>query len=238
MKIWINISLFLSLLVSSTLCLAEEAAAYYRYKDKDGNIVMSSTLPPEYANDGYEMLNSSGSVIETVAPRKSDAEIQKEAANLKQLEIEKQKAELQQQKDQAQQHKDEILLKSFNSQQDIERARDDKIASIKVLEEIVIENMDGLERQLSVAKNAAATYQQGGQAVPEKLQKTIDSSIRQIQDNKAFLERKEAEKKEIAEKYQALIQRFQEIQAKRPVAEGSSSSPATETESTPNSPGP
>lgn len=224
MKIWINTSLFILALFSLSLCFADEAA-YYRYKDKDGNKVMSSTLPPEFANDGYEVLNSSGSVIETVAPRKSDLEIQKEAANLKQLEIEKQKAELQHQKDREQQHKDEILLKSFNSQQDIERARDDKIASIKVLEEIVKENMEGLERQLSVAKNAAATYQQGGQIIPEKLQKTIDDSIRQIQDNKAFLERKEIEKKEIAEKYQALIQRFQEIQQKHTATEGSASVP-------------
>lgn len=226
MKIWINISLLLSALLSATVCFGQEAA-YYRYKDKDGNTVMSSILPPEYANEAYEKLNRSGDVIETVAPRKSDTQIQKEADELKKREADKRQAELQHQKEQEQRHKDSILLKSFNTQEDIERARNDKIASIKVLEEIVKENLDGLERQLSVAQSAAKTYQQSSQKIPEKLQQTIDTTLRQIQDNKAFLERKTLEKKDIEEKYQALIQRFNDLEKKRPTTSAPAAAPAT-----------
>lgn len=226
MKIWINISLLLSALLSAALCFGQDAA-FYRYKDKDGNTVMSSTLPPEYANGAYETLNHSGDVLETVAPRKSDAQIQKEADDLKKREVDKQQAELQHQKDEEQRHKDDILLKSFSTQQDIERARSDKMASIKVLEDIVKENLEGLQRQLSVAQNAAKTYQQSSQKIPEKLQHTIDSTLRQIHDNNAFLERKALEKKDIEEKYQALIQRFNEVEKKRSTTSVPAAAPAT-----------
>jgi hypothetical protein len=226
MKIWINISLVLSALLSATLCFGQEAA-YYRYKDKDGNTVMSSTLPPEYANGGYETLNHSGAVIETIAPRKSEAQIQIEAEALKKREADKQQAELQHQKDEEQRRKDDILLKSFSTQQDIERSRNDKMASIKVLEEIVKENLEGLERQLSVAQNAAKTYQQSNQKIPEKLQHTIDNTLRQIHNNKAFLERKALEKKDIDKKYQALIQRFNDVEKKRSTTVAPATAPAT-----------
>lgn len=216
MKFWINFSFF-TLCLCTSLCWAQEPA-YYRYKDKDGNTVMSSSLPPEYANSGYETLNSSGSVIEKVPPRESDEQIQKEANKQKELLEKQRQALIQQEKDQEQQHKDDILLKSFSSEQDIERARDDKLASIKVLEEIVRENIQGLERQLTTARNSAAMYQQSGQKIPDKLQKTIDDSVRQLTDNKAFLDRKAAEKKEIETKYQSLLEHFKSIEIKRKTA--------------------
>lgn len=214
MKIWTKYWLVISICLYATVGWSEEPT-YYRYKDKDGNTVISSSLPPEYANSGYETLNNSLSVIEKVPPRKSDAEIAKEAA-LQKEQLEKQRqAQIELEKKQQQEHKDEVLLKSFNTEQDIERTRNDKLSSIKVLEEIVKENMQGLERQLGTARNAAATYQQAGQKVPEKIQQTIDDSVRQINDSKEFLERKAAEKKDIQAKYELLLGRFKELEKSR-----------------------
>lgn len=185
---------------------------YYRYKDKDGSLVMSSELPPEAANNGYDVLNSMGEVIEKVPPRKTEAELQKEAENQKLLQSQKQQDELKREQAKEQNRKDEILLKSFNSAADIERARSDKIASIIVLEEIMKENLHGLKKQLAEAQGAAATYQESKQPIPPKLQTTIDNTLRQIKESNSFLERKQNEKKEIDLKYKAILDRFMELQ--------------------------
>jgi len=216
MKPWLSTTLALVALMSPLTSSAQ--TEYYRYKDKDGNTVMSSALPPEVANDGYEVLNAMGEVVEKVPPRKSEAQLKAEADALKKQQSQQKAAEIQREQAEIQERKDEILLKSFSNLGDIERARNDKMASIQVLEEIVKENLEGLEKQLTDAKNAAASYKQGGQKIPDKLQTTIDNTMRQISESKAFLERKSEEKKEIQSKYEAIIIRFKELQQKQSAA--------------------
>ncbi len=77
---WIKILLLSSCLqVGQTLALDN----YYRYKDKDGQVVISNSLPAEVANSGYEIVSPMGNVVEKVLPRKSQDEI---AADAKALE--------------------------------------------------------------------------------------------------------------------------------------------------------
>lgn len=219
-KIWINILFISGCSFHAAQALAQDN--YYRYKDKDGNTVISNSVPAEVSNTGYEVVSPMGNVVETVLPRKTDAEIAADAKLIeqqreaqKQIEISKQHADMQA-------HKDNILLKSFASVADINRAKDDKLASIAVLENIVQENLGGLQKQLKDAKAAAATYEAKAQPLPASLQKTISESERQIKDGQAFLERKKAEKLEIEAKYKTLTEHFLELQAsqtKLPAAE-------------------
>lgn len=203
-KNWIKIGL----LLLSSICFSSNIIAqgnYYRYKDKDGHPVISSTLPSEVVDLGYEIISPRGTVIETISPRESKEQQVSEGELEKQAEIDRKKA-------QVQAHKDEILLKSFTNETDIERSRKEKIASIEVLEEIVHENIDRLQKQLNREKNSAANYTGQNQKIPEKLQKTIDETLRQINENKAFLERKKTEKVQINTKYKGLVERFRYLQ--------------------------
>lgn len=205
---WIKITFIL-------LCFyaANAWADYYRYKDKDGHIVIGTTLPPEMADHGYQIIGPRGNVIQTVDPRESEAEIKLDTeAELKEKEKAKQ-AEFAQKQAEMQVHKDEILLKSFSSEADIARSRDEKIASIKVLEEIVHENITRLEKQLKDTQSSIASYEQAKKSVPDNLKKTVEETERQIKENQAFLERKKSEINEINTKYQGLIDRFQKLQS-------------------------
>ncbi len=121
------------------------------------------------------------------------------------------KEQAQQKQAELQAKKDDILLKSFTNEEDITRSRDDKIASIAVLEEITNENISRLKKQLEHANLSKTTYEKEGQKIPADLQKTIDESSRQIQDNMAFLERKKVEKDKINTDYEALLKRFQQL---------------------------
>ncbi|HRE31529.1 MAG TPA: hypothetical protein PLD88_06080, partial [Candidatus Berkiella sp.] len=106
------------------------------------------------------------------------------------------------------------------------RTRNNKLASIAVLENIIKENLGGLEKQLKDAQTAALTYKQKSQLLPDSLQKTITESERQIKDGQAFLERKKSEKLEIIEKYRLLAEHFTKLQTTKT----GSQAPSTTTE--------
>lgn len=185
---------------------------FYRYKDKNGKIVITSALPEEANSIGYEIISPRGNVIETIPPPKSAAEI---AAEEKAQEVQKQaetKAQEAKKIQELQAHKDEILLKAFSNEEDIIRSRDDKIASIAVLEGIAHENIVRLQKQLNEVKSAADTYQRQNQPIPENLQNAIKDTRRQINENQAFLDSKKVEKQQITANYQKLLERFQQIQ--------------------------
>ncbi len=211
-NIWIKILFVIGCHLHTSAVLAGQDN-YYRYKDKDGNTVISNSVPADVSNSGYEIVSPMGNVIETVLPRKSDAEIAAEAKAIEQQREAQKQAEATKLQAEQQAHKDNILLKSFTSVADINRAKEDKLASIAVLENIVQENLGGLEKQLNDAKAAALTYESKSQPMPATLQKTITESERQIKDGKAFLERKKAEKLEIETKYKALTEHFLELQS-------------------------
>ncbi|HRE31530.1 MAG TPA: DUF4124 domain-containing protein, partial [Candidatus Berkiella sp.] len=73
---WVKILLVIS---NTSMACAFAQDNYYRYKDKEGNVVISNSVPADVANSGYEVVSPTGNVIETVLPRKSDAEIAAEA---------------------------------------------------------------------------------------------------------------------------------------------------------------
>jgi len=63
--------IFAGLLILSQSTYALE---YYRYKDEKGIVAIDATIPPEYVKYGYEVLNSMGLVVRTVAPELSEEE--------------------------------------------------------------------------------------------------------------------------------------------------------------------
>lgn len=207
---WIKITCAIGLFALAHGSFANDTF-YYRYKDTDGHQVISSTLPPDAADLGYEIISPRGNVIKTILPAKSKEEI---AADQKALEVKRQ-ADLKviedKKHEELQAKKDDILLKSFSNEEDIVRSRDEKIASIQVLEQIMHENMTRLNNQLKSAKETKTSLEKAGHVVPESLKKTITDSERQIKDNEAFLQRKKVEIENIQTKYQGLITRFHEI---------------------------
>ncbi len=203
------------LLVALSLPVFADSQNYYKYKDAEGHTIISNTLPPEVSNQGYEVISPLGNVVEKISPKKTAEELNKEAVQQKQQEEVIHKTKMIHQKAEAQAHKDDLLLRSFSSLADIDRAKNDKLSSIVVLEEIIRENMMGLNKQLTDAKLAALNYQHNHQKIPDSLQKTIHESERQIRENTAFLERKKNEKNEIHTKYELLKERFQQLQPQK-----------------------
>lgn len=217
-----------ALSVQSHSAFSKEASELYRYKDKAGQIVVDSVLPPEYANTGYEIISERGNVIETVPPKRTQADIEKEKEALiaKKAAEEAEKERLS--KIAEERRKDEVLLMSYSSEKDIEESKNGKLASIEVLENITKDHITQLTKQLDEARTAAANYERMGRSIPDNILKTIEESKRQIQENENFLVTKAEEKNKITHQFQQDLARFKTLKAKA----NQSSQPTTSTPST------
>jgi len=172
---------------------------------------MSGNLPAQYANDGYDVVTARGNVIEHVPAKKTAQELEIDAK----LKVEEQKRQAEQASIQAaidkEKRQDYILLQTFMATQDIERLRDEKIASIKIVEGITLENLKRLRDQLDTARDAAANFERMGKPTPTNVTKTISESKRQIKDSEDFIQRKHMEKLKITKEFTRTLERFNKL---------------------------
>lgn len=192
-----------------------EKIKYYRYKDKDGAYVIDSTLPAEYANDGYDIVTPRGNVIERIPARKSDELLKKEALLKKKLEAQKLRAKARQKQAIERRRKDEVLLKMYSSTQDIIRSRDEKIQSLDIVLDIT---KDNIKRQKTILKSTKARIDQlekENQPIPESLKVQYEKTKLNIKNSKDFIKEKELFIKKIRKKYQKQIERFDYLESKK-----------------------
>ncbi|MCS5707447.1 hypothetical protein CC99x_000870 [Candidatus Berkiella cookevillensis] len=201
--------LFATLLSVYLVTSFAQTPQFYRYKDENGSYIISNTLPPEAAALGYDIVTSRGNVIEHIAPKKSAADLAKEAELEKQKEIEKKLSEEKAQQALVQSRKDEVLLKLFSCKEDIIRSRDEKISSIEVLVSITKENINRQINVLKDAKKKMLELQQTGQPLPPHLQNLLNDTRENIKESKAFLKQKKLEIVDVHNQYQSQIERFE-----------------------------
>ena len=97
--------------------LGAAEARIYRYLDNNGKTAFNSFIPPEFAKNGYSILNQKGQVLETVAPTLTREVLATQSA-------EQEKLREQQEALRAQKEADNILLRLYRAPEDIEHKRD------------------------------------------------------------------------------------------------------------------
>ncbi|MBT8449008.1 MAG: DUF4124 domain-containing protein [Gammaproteobacteria bacterium] len=178
----------------------------YRYKDENGKVVVGSTLPPKFAQKGYEILNKQNIVIEVVQPRKTDEQLAAEEAERKRLEaIAEQKRQ--------QQQLDLILINSYTDISDVERARDNELSTRDRDIMFLRQNIRRLTRLLEDAQTRAARDERLGQELSAKLLKEIDDLKGRIDREKAQIEKIKLNKVEVVNRFNDSITRFAELKA-------------------------
>jgi chromosome segregation ATPase len=110
-------SFVLLLLLGAGALNAAESARIYRYRDNDGHTAFNSFVPPEFAKNGYAILDQTGRVLQEIPRTRTRDELAVQTAE----------QEKQQREDQArvaQKDADSILLRVYRTPQDIEHKRD------------------------------------------------------------------------------------------------------------------
>lgn len=172
-----------------------ETGAFYRYVNEEGVKVLDTSIPPKYAQQGYEILNKNGQVIEVVPPAPSEEEIAR------------------------QQSQQEILVhyerlsKRFSTVEAIESARKRRLDNLQTSISILNGNISSLEQQLEDQMNKAATLEREGKNVSALILDGIANAKAELEVAEELLELRLQEKDKINRKFDRDIEYFIKGQA-------------------------
>ena len=186
-------NLLLASILIATACSA--AAQYlYKYKNHDGSVVISSTIPSDLVHQGYTVLDSKGQVAEVVSPTATS----KQKIQLNHLE--NQRIKHAQRKE-----KDKELLSLYGSVDEIHAAMnrkqaelDLKIKELSNLQAITDKQIEHKQAQVDKAKKGALAH----------FEEELKSLIAQQQDYSGRTKGLMNEKQHLKTQYNAYADRF------------------------------
>jgi len=200
------ISFFITLIISVLFMTEVSAAKFYRFTDAEGKMVVSSTLPPEFSQLGYDIVNEMGLVLESVAPRKTEQQLMEELRDKAKKEEERKRIKEQQQLD-------TILINSYTDISDIERARDNELTAKERDVMLLKQNIRRLTRLLEDTQTRAARDERLGREISQKILNDVDGFKERINDEETEVIKVEKLKGRISERYSSSIIRFSELKA-------------------------
>lgn len=200
---------FYTLLLALACCLPLALAAaeppadkvFYRYVNEAGAKVMHHSLPPEAAKRGYEVVSISGIVLKVVPPALTPEQAAAAAA---------QKAE-QRELDEW----DAALLRRYSSVDDIEAAKQRKLADLEANMSILISNLNTIQTQIRAEYARGAAFERRGQAVPDIVVDNLHNLERELDDTREKYIQREWEYEDVADKFEQDKARFSVIHMKR-----------------------
>ena len=192
-------------LAALTIAIPAEAAGKFKcWTNAEGVRECGESVPPEFAQDGHEVLNQKGNVIDEQERAKTPEELEEEK---RLAAIEKEKAD----KEKEARRQDKILLQTFTRVEDIERQRDEQILAIESTIKVTNARSDKIRTDLDKRVAAAAAEERAGKPPNEKLLANIESLRQQLESNDQFVTDKTSEIESIRGEYEGQIARFREL---------------------------
>lgn len=147
-----------TLLLSLLLPLSGVAAELYRYVDDKGVTVLSRQgVPPQFIGKGYEVLNDQGRVLRVIPPAPTAEEYARMQA------------------DKARASSDAQLLRLYSNLDDVDRARERKLAEIDGVIGVARGNLQSVRTQQANLQGQAAEHERAGREVPANLLQQINN---------------------------------------------------------------
>ncbi len=193
-----------SLLLGSIALAATEANSkvIYRYKNKEGVTVLDSKIPPEYVNDGYEIVSRSGKILKVIPPAPKGPEADR---------LRKEKLQREEQA-----REDLQLRRAYSNVADIDAAKARNLESLRGNISILQANLVSARKRLQDYQAQAAAVERGGRQLSDELLKNINNLMQEEKDIQAQIKQREQEHKEVAEKFDRDKNRFIEISKQAP----------------------
>ncbi len=194
----------LCIAISGLLMSVSVQARMKCWTNNEGVRECGDKVPPEFAQKGHQEIGKGGLVREETKRVKTPEELAEEE-RLAKLEAERKKAE------EEKKQQDKILLQTFGSVGDIERARDDRINAIEATIKLTMARNEKIQADLDKRIAKAAADERAGKTPSEALLKDIDSLRRQISNNNEFIEDKRVEQEEIKKSHAVDIARYKKL---------------------------
>jgi hypothetical protein len=193
-------------LAAATITPAGAAGKFKCWTNAEGVRECGESVPPEFSQEGHEVLNTKGDVVSEKERAKTPEEME-EAKKLAAIEKEKKEKEAEAKR------QDAILLQTYTRVEDLERVRDEQILSIESTIKVTNARSDKIKTDLDKRVAAAAAEERAGKAPNEKLLANIESLKQQLANNDEFVTKKKTEQETIRADYDQRIARFKELKA-------------------------
>jgi len=195
-----------------TLAFSGYAGAFECWTNSDGVRECGDAVPPEYAQQQVESLDSRG-ITREIRPRAKTAE-ELETERRAAEEAARREAEAERKAREQAAH-DEMLLKTFVSEEDIRAARDRKLSAIDATIGLTRITINKLEERLATLGKRAANLERSGREIPQELLREMDTVEKQIEEKENHIRRQEAEKARLADRYARDMERFRTLMEAR-----------------------
>jgi chromosome segregation ATPase len=209
----LTLALILAVTCTAGAFAQDKSQKLYKWVDKDGVVHYGSTVPPEYANQQLQILNSEGVTVQTVAAPKTPEELAKD----KQAKAE---AAAKAKQEKAQQENDQMLLDTYTSVADIERDRKSRLAAIDSQIKFINNSVSGLQNTLNNYQSQADRLTKAHKPIPASLKKNMDDTQAQLDINQKLLLQQEQNKQEVQDRYNAYIKRYQQLTGQSAASSG------------------
>lgn len=210
----------LNILVIAFFLLLQPFSSYarlYKWVDANGSVRYGDQIPPEYSNKKYFQLDAEGRIIKIKEAGKSPAQLKKERFLAKKKEQEQVEADrLAKEVKLKQNRQDRILLLTFNSEDDIFYARDQRLlvldSKIKLLK---INKVSSQKKLLVLDKQANDQYRSKKQPVPGGLQQKIEQMSKNILSIDASIDQSERKRSDVITGFKKDLVRFRDLKARQ-----------------------
>ena len=203
------LSAVLALVLASPAWAAGTQGAHNRYKwrDAEGSLHYSDALPAEAAKFGYEVVNSQGIVIKRVERAQTPEEKSAAKAELAKAQAAKEAAE-------SQKRSDQQMLAAYPTEDDLKRAQHQQSDMLEQNLNSARISLQSQEKSLADLLGHAAELERTGKDVPPELAKRIGAMRKQVEDQRAYIARKEADRTQAVAGFDQELAHYRELKEK------------------------
>ena len=200
-------------LLLALACVAGPAAAQsdkgitYRWVDEHGVVHYGDTIPPKYARNSREILNSQGVEIGHVDAEKTSAQIAAEAhAHARRV---------------AQQQHDYFLLSTYTSVKDIESLRDERLSQIQAQQTAAQQYVQSLQSRLSSLQDRAQQFKPyssrpNAPRMPDDLAQELVQTLNEVRVQDQAIQARSQQEAQVRAQFQSDIERFEQLKVEAP----------------------
>jgi hypothetical protein len=175
-------------------------AELYRYLNEDGVTVLSHSIPPNLAKNGYAIIGEDGSTIRVVQRQLTDAEVEQKERDEKARKDEELAGV-------ARAHHDAELMKLYASPRDVEEARNRKLQSLQNLIEQTKGNLERLKLQKQRLETQAADREREGQPPSPDILDNLAILETQINEKEREIVARKAEQQRVDDQFEMDLER-------------------------------
>jgi hypothetical protein len=186
---------------------SDKGPVAYRWVDEHGVVHYGDTVPPKYASDKRELLNSQGVEIGHVDAEKTPAQLAAEAHSHAQRVAQKQH--------------DYFLLSTYTSVKDIESLRDERLAQIEAQQTAAQEYVQSLQSRLASLQSRARQFKPyssrpDAHRMPDDLAQELVQTLTEVRLQDQAMRSRKLQESQVRAQFQSDIERFQQLKSAPP----------------------